>query len=1785
MSALFDTLAPSVQAAVDLVLNIKVQDEPIKALDACLDAIEVMTEYQVTEGEVSNDAPIMPSSKKLLGRLNNVKTAKGTKIETQFALVEANTLITSHNSSGGINSAFPQELQPRDRSREASQAWVQKVAASLDNDSLGRTGRADTGAPIVGDDLVVESGNGRTMAIKLAYERGTAVDYRDWLIEEADYFGFKPENVEAMSEPVLVRIRQTEIDRSAFAVEANQDDKLSFTATERAKADSKRLDESLITLFVPSEDGDLMAVSNFKFIQGFLKSLGETEAAQYITKDGKPTQALIMRIKAAIFSKAYGDDRLLEMVADQNKPELQNVLNALGAAAPKFIEAQAFGKPHVESISEKIVDSIEHSLDERIVNAIVEATNVLMSAKANDQDVSEFVKQQGLFGDLAEGVPELAVFLAKNSRNAKKMTIAFKAMADFVKTDAVNQTTESLFGEPIPPTMAEVVDAANRALERVYGKENAVIGLFDAYGKDETYVDDHVEEEILKDNGKQSKYLQVLDSITEGSGKWSIVAKKPELNDDTQSLFQIVRDDGVVLSEYLYFADAERVCLLLNENKKLFKEIAEIDFDKPMQLLDSAVSDQVNALTNLDTKLFPLAALEACLQLAQTIDAGHNHYVKIDFSGTYSIRKHEEVMQAINDGTITLEDYKQGFEELTHDYKQVEIDAATLTKAEVIHEIESYGGYVDKSRTKPQLIEKYVNGMFRAYSLAQFFSFSPSYGGGRQGYIDSYVKAVQRDIDKETQETLDIYAAGVAVKRKEQADRKEEIKKGMDNPQTITDFSNVVRDLMESKNLTMLEAMLLLTPEQRQRYDTLAAKLTREKRVKETESKKTQVTVASQTTAGKIIETKHTKQGHDLFVVQMADRLERDAYNAVNAQAKRLGGYYSMYRGGGAVVGFQFKTRENAEAFLKLLGGDATDAQNAAVENRNVFIDDKNQSAVERLTEMSKRLLESANEQMNRERKVNTHRRAGFAASAEAKASADKALALTMQNIADAIQSGRAEFLDKVRQKTQVEFLKDLIKSAKYQEICAKYPNDYGKQEANRGEAVTTDTVSYVALPLYKAYQSDLAGIARALIVIDGTKRLGQDLLKLTDDTSAEYDKFAKDNISAVSKFTTTDGNIAITSTKEAALSSILNSGLAELAIPLKIRAGQYAIVLSPSAAISRGIWKGADKLITIPSGLGKELVDKIGSNNRKFGGIKLPWTFESTYAAQKKMQSMDLNTGSELRTALREFVNLSATVATPDPIKALERAMIGRVKDGLDFFPTPQNIAQEMIDIADIKQGMTVLEPSAGMGHIAEMIRDAGVEPDVVEYSSGRRELLEAKGFNVIGNDFMDIKDASYDRIIMNPPFSDRRDIEHVKHAYSLLKQGGRLVSVMGEGAFFGQDQKAAQFRDWLDGVGGSSEKLGEGSFNDPSLPVTTGASTRMVVITKGGSNGGVFDSIDDTLFDDDIALFDTALSMQIKQAVSSSVYMLKKLDTDKYLIDILEVSLEILNKIEKVEDKLDSRNSFTVSRMRDDNKFTEITFERGEMVKISSPKVPWELVKITGISQARDEFKTDRGTWMSFGYVEKADYDEFAKYRKQAEYYIGIIENQLKNGYTANLDGFFREADDAAKDSGESSYEPRIKALREQRRFVTIENKNKDNLKKEAEALKKQTELDAKNAKEAARIPEPDLEMTMEKWEKIHRNFKGTFNGQRMAMVGGKMRNITIVAKPKKPEVDPSEKLIKIAADSVETLRKSDVYRVLAEQSLSDSDILGLARYISEKRPDLIAEVNECLADINIT
>ncbi|HHH8931478.1 TPA: PLxRFG domain-containing protein [Pseudomonas aeruginosa] len=803
-------------------------------------------------------------------------------------------------------------------------------------------------------------------------------------------------------------------------------------------------------------------------------------------------------------------------------------------------------------------------------------------------------------------------------------------------------------------------------------------------------------------------------------------------------------------------------------------------------------------------------------------------------SKTPSLDAHVALMQRVRSGEATADEFRQAFERTQNARDALVAELGTMKKDELLKS----GGYSFfhryRNEKKAAIVDALAGRVLEEFALGR--SYGPSSyvmsAAGLEAHRQAKASALAELVANTTDDDIKAHAAEVAEAQQEIQARRAAQQKAVANPQTLAEFRQAVSYNMETHGESLREAFMRLTPEQRIRYDELEAESTKALREQAKAQAKTRVASAGQTTAGDIIETKHTKHGHDLFVVQLAERVSREDYDTLNNSAKRLGGSYSSYRGNGAVPGFQFRTREAAEAFRKLVTGDTADAQAVAEARRDAFEDDRSQGAAERLRTMAQALNERADEALNRERKQNTERRARMAARAEASARSDKALAATMNNLADAIEGGKAKFLDTVRQKVQVEFLARELRNAKDAQIHAKYPT-YGEQEKHRGEPVDAETVDYSTFPSYTAMRSDLASLARQMADVDGLKKLAARLEKVADDVTEAYTDWAKQNLLSVSRFTRGD-QFADFKSREDAERAIRRSGLTGKAIVLPVKRGQNRIVMAPSEAMKLGLWQGdGDKRITLSGEFGGELVQALG--RRSGSKITVPWALESAHEKRKRLESMGILTGSEYRSALREFVALREAPAEPDKIKQMERAMIGRRNDGLDFFPTSAAVTEEAIDAADIQGGMDVLEPSAGMGHMADAIREqTGVEPEVVELSGERRELLEAKGYNLVGSDFMEVSGKQYDRIVMNPPFSKGRDIQHVQHAYSLLKPGGRLVAIMSEGAFFQSNKAAENFRAWLDGLGATSERLPEGSFMDPALPVNTGVNARMVVIDK---------------------------------------------------------------------------------------------------------------------------------------------------------------------------------------------------------------------------------------------------------------------------------------------------------------------------------------------------------------
>lgn len=129
------------------------------------------------------------------------------------------------------------------------------------------------------------------------------------------------------------------------------------------------------------------------------------------------------------------------------------------------------------------------------------------------------------------------------------------------------------------------------------------------------------------------------------------------------------------------------------------------------------------------------------------------------------------------------------------------------------------------------------------------------------------------------------------------------------------------------------------------------------------------------------------------------------------------------------------------------------------------------------------------------------------------------------------------------------------------------------------------------------------------------------------------------------------------------------------------------------------------------------------------------------------------------------------------------EVVTLGEKRTLAQYFPTPEPVVEQLIALAALEPGMTVLEPSAGSGAIATAAAARGAIVDCIERDPGYATVLSdthvARRVQVA--DFLTIPvEPRFDRVLMNPPFTRGTDMAHVTHALRFLKPNGLLVSVM---------------------------------------------------------------------------------------------------------------------------------------------------------------------------------------------------------------------------------------------------------------------------------------------------------------------------------------------------------------------------------------------------------------------
>jgi hypothetical protein len=365
-----------------------------------------------------------------------VFTPSGAQVGVRYEVVPGNSLIASHTQDLNENPAFPSELQPRQRGRAASEAQIGSMAQNLQPERLGGSASAGEGAPIVGPDNVIESGNGRALAIMRAHQQAgkSGQAYRDYLSSQ----GF---NTEGIENPVLIRRRVTDLapdERIRFAQEANASPGLALSATERAAVDAGRLSPDVVDLF---KGGDIGSAENVPFVRAFARNaLDRGEEGSFVTPDGRLSVDGARRVENALLSKAYGNADLvasLTETGDENIKAFGNALrDASGSVARLNSDIQASRVPEQFSIS----------------GPLVEAAQLVQKARATRRPLANVVAQTDAFNRVSPMAENLLRAAYGSDLSGRINRFSFGKILAYYAGEAGKVSTEAqLFASNVTP--------------------------------------------------------------------------------------------------------------------------------------------------------------------------------------------------------------------------------------------------------------------------------------------------------------------------------------------------------------------------------------------------------------------------------------------------------------------------------------------------------------------------------------------------------------------------------------------------------------------------------------------------------------------------------------------------------------------------------------------------------------------------------------------------------------------------------------------------------------------------------------------------------------------------------------------------------------------------------------------------------------------------------------------------------------------------------------------------------------------------------------------------------------------------------------------------------------------------------------------------------------------------------------------------------------------------------------------------------------------------------------
>lgn len=414
-----------------------------------------------------------------------VGAEKGSSYELIPIVVDAKTIMPSHNIGGQQTPDFPPELQPRGY----NMSFVMEQAKVLNPELLlTKPVNMSSGSPVIDKYGHVIAGNHRAGMMFLAKEDYPAgwAKYQEMLPGYLESYGLTLSDLDGIDNPVLVYKIADETYVQNFVDQANVGNQQIMSASEQARRFGKKLSLDLLSNIKFGEGmtfSDVVRSPELADLRKeFIASLYPAERDTFLVREGDKGQYTTNILTAAgeealgnaILSRTYGgtpvgEELVKAIIGDKDGVFAKNMTAALVQSAPAMLRIDA------------LIDAGKLDPSYSITNTLSEAVRQYTSWTRRPYSQKDFtIVQHG--NTLTNMVPELIIkmeeFFNNNMRSAKRMANLFNLYAEeAVKSveapPPVEAESMALPGLTFEPEKTVEVRDADTIINELLDKANA----------------------------------------------------------------------------------------------------------------------------------------------------------------------------------------------------------------------------------------------------------------------------------------------------------------------------------------------------------------------------------------------------------------------------------------------------------------------------------------------------------------------------------------------------------------------------------------------------------------------------------------------------------------------------------------------------------------------------------------------------------------------------------------------------------------------------------------------------------------------------------------------------------------------------------------------------------------------------------------------------------------------------------------------------------------------------------------------------------------------------------------------------------------------------------------------------------------------------------------------------------------------------------------------------------------------------------------------------------------